>query len=261
MKTLKSEEIALKIINIYKVFPIPANRFWSMKKGSVSALKGINLSFNKSEHIALLGPNGAGKTTLLRLIAGVLTPTECTIEYWCNNENTTKRFRPKTGFVTSDERSFFWRLTGYENLEFFAYLYNLHKKNIRERISEVLHMVAFKDKSDKLFQNYSSGNKKKLSIARGLLCNPDILLLDEATNSLDPVDAEEIKVLVSGLSESGSTVVWTTHRLEEAEQIADRVVLLDTGVVKYDGSKDQFVELVEKEKTGSLLQLYKELTR
>jgi ABC-2 type transport system ATP-binding protein len=146
--------------------------------------------------------------------------------------------RRSIGLVGSEERSFYWRLTGRQNLEFFCALHNLYGRRMHERIEEILELLGLSAVADRMFQTYSTGMKQKMCIARGLLTDPTILFLDEPTRSLDPIAAESIRCFIKEtlVRRQGRTVVLTTHRLEEAAQVCDRIAIMDKGRIKGCGS-------------------------
>jgi ABC-2 type transport system ATP-binding protein len=200
----------------------------------VTALKAVSLEVVKGERVALLGPNGAGKTTLLKLIGGLLLPTEG--EIVVNGYNTLRHnnaARKSVGFVMNEERSFFWRLDARQNLEFFAALDNLSGKAMRERISELIHFVGLESHLDKPVSAYSSGMKQRLALARGLIAEPEVLILDEPTRALDPVACEDLNDLLIERLHKGSqkTLLIATHRLEEAMRLCDKVLIINQGQI------------------------------
>ena len=193
----------------------------------------------------MVGPNGAGKTTLLRILADILEADGGTVSI-CGQmlDKNSFRIRSKIGYVSSDERSFFWRLTGKENIEFFARLYNLSAGQAKRRSAQLIKQFGFEDKAGQLFRDYSAGMKKKVAVMRALLHEPSLLLLDEATNSLDPSSAKMVKEMVRKyVSEQKSrAAVWSTHRLEEISQICDKVVMIDSGRIISGGLVDDFAD-------------------
>jgi ABC-2 type transport system ATP-binding protein len=201
------------------------------KKQWVTAVENMTLDIREGEFFGLLGPNGAGKTTLIKLLCSLILPTSGIARIFGHDilreEQTVKNL---VGLVSSEERSFYWRLTGYENLEFFASLYNLPKQLARQRIGELLNLVGLNKEADMRFQNYSTGMKQKLAIARGLLSEPKVLFVDEPTRSLDPVSAQSVR---SFLKEKAivekKTIVLATHNLSEAEQLCDRLAIINHG--------------------------------
>ena len=200
----------------------------------VTALKAVSFGVAKGERIALLGPNGAGKTTLLKLIGGLLLPTLG--EIVVNGYNTLRHntaARKSVGFVMNEERSFFWRLNGRQNLEFFATLDNLSGKAMQERIRELMHFVGLESHSEKSVSTYSSGMKQRLALARGLIAEPEVLILDEPTRALDPVACEDLNDLIIDRLHKGSrkTLLIATHRLEEALRLCDKVLVINQGEI------------------------------
>lgn len=203
-----------------------------------NALTDVSLSVKPGETLGLLGPNGAGKTTLLKIIATLLAPTEGRVLInGLDPAANMKRVRRSMGLVTCDERSFYWRLTGRQNLAFFATLYGVPKKEARDRVEMLLDATNLKDASDRPFQAYSSGMKQRLAIARGLLANPSIVLYDEPTRSLDPLSTQNIR---NWLVNHRASVPHTAHliatnQLAEAEQLCDRVLILNRGTIIAEG--------------------------
>lgn len=205
----------------------------------IEALRGIDLEVRPGEIFGLLGPNGAGKTTLLKILACLVLPTEGRalvngIDV-AREEETVKR---SIGFVTSDERSFYWRLTGRENLHFFARLYGLDAAGSRTRTQKLLEQMDLTEIADRQFMSYSSGMKQRLAIARALLHDPPILCLDEPTRSLDPIGAKNLRRFVSGQLnvEHGKTILLATHNLQEAEDMCHRLAILDRGRILHQGT-------------------------
>jgi ABC-2 type transport system ATP-binding protein len=201
---------------------------------TATALKSVSLEIVKGERIALLGPNGAGKTTLLKLIGGLLLPTLG--EIVVNGYSTLRHndaARKSVGFVMNEERSFFWRLNARQNLEFFASLDNLCGKAMDERILELIHFVGLEAHLDKAVSTYSSGMKQRLALARGLIAEPEVLILDEPTRALDPVACEDLNDLIIERLHKGSrkTLLIATHRLEEAIRLCDKVLIINQGKI------------------------------
>jgi len=203
------------------------------KKQWTTAVKNVNLDIREGEFFGLLGPNGAGKTTLFKLLCSLVLPTSGTAKVLGHDvlkeEQTVKN---SVGMVSSEERSFYWRLTGRENLEFFASLYHLTRRQTEQRIGQLLKLVELDKEADIRFQNYSSGMRQKLAIARGLLSEPKVLFIDEPTRSLDPVSAQAVRsFLKEKVSGEKMTAVLATHNLSEAEQLCDRLAILNHGQV------------------------------
>ena len=197
---------------------------------------------DEGEIVALLGPNGAGKTTLVRVLTGLVKPDSGTarvlgIETWdCPRE-----LRAQMGLVPSGDRSLYLRISGLENLVFFGRLHGLSRGEASARAWELLEVVGLADSARVRSGFYSHGMQKRLSIARALLTEPSVLVIDEATHDLDPEAATEMRALVRGLADRGAAVVWATQRIEEIRGFADRVTLLRTGEVVFEGTVSQLV--------------------
>jgi len=151
------------------------------------------------------------------------------------------------GLIHSDERSFFWRLTGRQNMEFFASLFKLPKQTARKRIEELISIVGMEEKADNMFQTYSTGMKQKLAIARGLLTYPKVLFMDEAMRSIDPVSTQKIRNFVKNdiRKLTGGTIIMATNRLDEAVRLCDRVAVIKRGRLQACGSPDELARFSE----------------
>jgi len=204
----------------------------------VHALRGVSLSIAEGEIFGLLGPNGAGKTTLLKIFSCLVLPNRGTALVGgdaTTRENLVKR---KIGLIHSDERSFYWRLSARENLRFFARLYDVPGRAIEGRIDALLRRVDMDRAADRPFSEYSSGMKQRISIARALLHDPPILLMDEPTRSLDPASSLALRefILEELSRREGKTILLATHNLREAEVLADRIAILVRGRVRRVGT-------------------------
>jgi len=200
---------------------------------------GVDLLVEKGEVFGILGPNGAGKTTLIKILCTLILPTEGIARVnGYDVEKESGKVRESIGLVTTDERSFYWRLTGRQNLEFFASLHNFYSDDARDMVDELLGVVDLKFAADERFLNYSAGMKQRMAIARGLLNDPAVLLMDEPTRSLDPGAAQGLRDFIKEeiVRERGKTIFISTHNLEEAEQLCDRVAIFDDGNIKAIGS-------------------------
>jgi ABC-2 type transport system ATP-binding protein len=201
------------------------------EKQAVEALRGVSFTARRGEVLGILGPNGAGKSTLVKILATLLLPDSGTariVGYDIVSER--EEVRKHIGVMLSVERGFFLRLTGRENLKYFGMLYGLSGSQLERRVEEVLRAVGLAKHADKLYEELSLGMKARLGIARALLTDPDILILDEPTLGLDPVSARRVRSLIRDLAVSGGkTVLLTTHNMHEAESICDRVAILDEG--------------------------------
>ena len=199
-------------------------------KQEIVAVQGVSFQIKAGELFGLLGPNGAGKTTLIKLLSTLIIPTSGMARvngYDLGNED---KVKAAIGLVTSAERSFYWRLTGRENLQFFASLFGLSPTQTKTRIKELSALFDLEEFMDRRFDQCSSGIKQRLALARGMLHHPQILFLDEPTLNLDPIAAGRLRGTISDLvSRHGHTIFLITHNLQEAEQLCDRVAIMHRG--------------------------------
>lgn len=230
-------EYAIQAVDLTKTYKTktPNAGFLRRKTVSINAVDHLNLNIKNGELFGLLGPNGAGKTTLVKILCTLLPP-----DYGAAKVNgfdvirQQMKVKQSIGTIFSvGERGFFWRLSGYRNLEFFAAINNVPRSRRQQRIMEVLELVGLKDKADVFFQKYSGGMKRKLALARALLADPPVLLLDEPTTGLDVTSSRNIRDFIKNdLSKKhGKTVLYTTHYIEEVAQICDRVGIMNRGKI------------------------------
>jgi ABC-2 type transport system ATP-binding protein len=201
-----------------------------------------------------MGVNGAGKTTLLKLVGGLLYPTAGSIHVdGFDTIRQSNKAKSSVGFVLNEERSFYWRLSGVQNMEFFAALDNLHGTSLRKKIDYLLGLVGLDEAGSKLFANYSSGMKQRLAIARGLIADPSILILDEPTRTLDPVATRDIKDILLDRVHSGRrrTLLIATHSLSEAEALCNKICFMKKGRILLFADVGEIVE-----KFGSIENCY-----
>lgn len=209
------------------------------KKKITEALKGINFSINNGEIFGLLGPNGAGKTTTIKILTTLLLPTSGKVWVLGNNvDGGEKKIRRRINFIFGGERSLYWRLSARDNLRYFADLHKITKIIREKRINELLELVGLKDRGDEKVETYSKGMKQRLQIARGLINNPEILFLDEPTIGLDPVAAKELRQLILKLKNEGKTILLTTHYMQEADDLCDRIAFINDGKILKIGTPE-----------------------
>ena len=193
----------------------------------VKAVRGISFDVNDGEIFGFLGPNGAGKSTTIKVLTGQLRPTSGSAEVvGCDVVEDRQELKPQIG-VVFEYQNLYERLSARDNLQFTARLYGAKK----ERVDEVLELVGLEDRSKERIQNYSNGMKQRLLIARALVHEPKVLFLDEPTRGLDPGVAREIRSIIADLADGGVTVFLTTHYMEEADRLSDRVAILHQGEI------------------------------
>jgi len=212
------------------------------RKSYITVLSDVSIKIRKGELYGLLGPNGAGKTTLIKILCALIYP--CSGTAYLNGMDITKqgdKIKKKIGYVLSDERSFYWRLTGRQNLKFFATLNNINGRDAEERINHLLEFLDFGTNADKLFRDYSTGMRRKLAIARGLINRPEIIFMDEPTSGLDPMIAQKIRKLIKEklVRKEKKTVIFATHNLHEAEELCDSIAVIHKGKIKTEGNLEQ----------------------
>ncbi|MGD6807150.1 MAG: ATP-binding cassette domain-containing protein [Candidatus Bathyarchaeia archaeon] len=232
-------ENAIETINLTKTFKTKTaangnNRFWNRNTVQVNAVDNLNLTIKKGQLFGLLGPNGAGKTTLVKMLCTLLPPDggAAKINGYDIVKESMQVKRSLGTLFSVGERGFFWRLNGYRNLEFYAAIYNVPRQQRHSRIMEVLKLVGLENNVYDLYQRYSGGMKRKLALARTLLPDPPILMLDEPTVGLDIISSRSIRDFVQKtVRETGKTVLYTTHYIEEAAQMCDQIGILKRGQI------------------------------
>ncbi len=214
------------------------------------ALKGVDLVVERGAIFGLLGPNGAGKTTLTKILSTLLLPTSGTALVLGHDvTRETDWLRPRMGLVLGGERGLYNRISGRENLRYFADLYGVPIAGRDARIREVLERVGLTDAADRRVEEYSRGMKQKLHIARGILHRPEILFLDEPTIGLDPKSARETRKLIRSLVTDGVTIFLTTHYMFEAEELCPRLAILSKGRIVARDTVDALRALVGGDRT------------
>ncbi len=205
----------------------------SKSYGPVAALVDVSFTVGYGSIAVMVGANGAGKSTLLRILGTTVLPDKGTATIHGHEVVTDPTgCRRATGLVLGDERSWYWRLSGRQNLEFFAALHGMGRRVAARRTVELLKMVQLGEVADRRFDRYSSGMKARLSIARALLVDPPVLLLDEPTRTLDPLVANVFRrLVVDFVQEEGRAVLWVTHDLQEAAAVGSELLVLARGAV------------------------------
>jgi ABC-2 type transport system ATP-binding protein len=197
-----------------------------------TAVDGVDLQIRRGEIFGLLGPNGAGKSTTIRMLCTLLEPTSGTAHVnGFDIVSQANQVRQSLGTVLAGERSIYWKLTGRENLEYFAALYHIPPAVAKKRVNELLERMGLTARADELVEKYSTGMKQRIVLSRALLTRPPVILLDEPTLGLDPQAARMVRELVKTLKDEGHTILLTTHYMEEADQLSDRIGIIDQGRV------------------------------
>lgn len=237
--------LAIEAIGVSKSFSTRGLlQQWNLAAGTteVFAVRDVSLEIKGGEIFGLIGPNGAGKTTLIKLFSTLLRPSSGTIRI-CGRDATEneREIRRDVGLVTSNERSFYWRLSGRRNLEFFADLYRIERGEARRWMEELLQFLGLTGVADQPFGDYSTGTRQRFAIARGLLSKPRILLMDEPTKGVDPINAADITELIRHkLFEIWRpTILITSHNLHEIEALCSRVAIMHRGRLVACGAVDE----------------------
>lgn len=240
------------------------------KRTVTAAVDGITFDVRRGEIFGILGENGAGKTTTIKMLITLLAPTSgvCKVLGY-NTYGEEKKIRNRINFIFGGEMGVYRRLSGRDNLQYFANLYHIPMAEAKRKVNEVLEIVGLTDKADALAETYSKGMIQRLQISRGLMNDAEILFMDEPTIGLDPLGARTLRNLIRTLKEHGKTIVLTTHYLYEAEELCDRIAIMNKGkIVALDtpqGLKDllentKTIELVIKHSMTNLYERIKEIS-
>ena len=249
-------ENAIEVRGLTKVFKATKGREkGGEKKAVVTAVDHLNFEVKAGELFGLLGPNGAGKTTTIRMLSTILIPDEG--EATVGGHSVTKqesKVRAILGVITGGDRGLYWRLSGRDNLMFFARLYNMPDRAAKERIDLLLETVGLTERADDLVERYSRGMRQRLHIARGLIHDPPIVLMDEPTLGLDPAVSRSLRDIIKTKlqKEQGKTIMLTTHYMWEAESMCDRIAIINHGGIIAMGTPDEIKGSV---KLGSSLSI------
>ena len=263
--TKKLMETILELKNVTKDFypPLPLSRLARLnfkRPSPVRALDNISFTLKRGSILAILGPNGAGKTTLLKILSTLILPDKGSVSINGNRVGRDdEKIKSQIGLAAADERSFYWRLTGRQNLDFFAALYGLSKKITRDRLNALFAFFKI-DYADRRFDVYSAGMKKKFSIIRALLHDPEVLLLDEPTKSLDYHSACELKEFIKKLSLQGKTVLFATHDMKEAGSMSDLIAIFNKGRISGLGNHEELLRQINVS-SAELEEIYIRLTQ
>jgi ABC-2 type transport system ATP-binding protein len=201
------------------------------------AVRGISFTVERGELFGLLGPNGAGKTTTIKMLITLLLPTAGRASVLGHDVvRDARTLRRKVGYVFGGDKGLYDRLSGLDNLRYFAELYAVPPREQNKRIDELLELVGLKGRERERVERYSRGMRQRLHIARGLLHRPEVLFLDEPSIGIDPVGARELRSTVKMLVDNGTTVLLTTHYMFEADELCDRIAVIGAGRILASGT-------------------------
>lgn len=214
------QETLLHVSKVYK----------SYNKSTVPSLDGVDFTIARGEIVGIFGPNGAGKTTLISILCSILDPTLGSVIYSLDGEKTPREIRDKLGFVPQDF-SFFPELTAKQNLEYFGSLYSIKSADLTQKIDDLLQKVGLYHVKNSKVSTFSGGMKRRLNLIISLLHNPEILFLDEPTVGVDVQSKIAIMNLLQELNQQGTTIIYTSHHLKEAEEFCNQIILIDHGKI------------------------------
>lgn len=246
--------IAIEVKNLKRVY---TGTIGMTKKKTIEALKGISFTVKEGEILGLIGPNGAGKTTTIKILTTLLAPSEGEAKifgFHCFGQE--KQIRDKINFIFGGERGLYWRLSAHENLQYFGDLYKIPGKTLKQRIPELISLVGLEGREYEKVEGFSKGMKQRLQIARGLINDPKILFLDEPTIGLDPVGAKDLRNIVLRLKKEGKTILLTTHYMYEADELCDRIAIINNGEIIDIGTSKELKLKYLKDENGSLEDVY-----
>jgi len=225
----------LEIINLKKYF------------NKTKAVDDITFKVEKGEILGLLGPNGAGKSTTISVISTLLKADNGKILYkGVDIEKEPRKIQSELGFVPQ-EIALYPSLSGYDNLRFWGRIYGLKGDRLKEKIQDVSQIIGIDKRLNDRVEEYSGGMKRRLNIGSALLHNPEIIILDEPTVGIDPQSRKHILDAVKEINKKGSTVIYTSHYMEEVEYLCDRICIMDEGKIIAQGTKEELIQSITAE--------------
>ncbi len=214
------------------------------KFGDFIAVDHMSLNIKEGEIFGFLGSNGAGKSTTINMIAGLLQSNDGDIDILGKNIRKHKKFAKMNIGMVPQDLAIYEDLTAYENVKFFAGLYGLRGQELKDRVEEALEFVGLSDKHKSYPKNFSGGMKRRLNIACAIAHRPSIIIMDEPTVGIDPQSRNYILTSVKKLNEMGCTIIYTTHYMEEVEEICTKIAIVDHGKVIAEGTKEQLKSII-----------------
>ncbi|MEM1923428.1 MAG: ABC transporter ATP-binding protein, partial [Nitrososphaerota archaeon] len=230
-----------------KVFRASVRRgVLSRENSEILALDGVSLKVERGVIFSLVGPNGAGKTTLIKILSTLLIPDggSAFVEGYDVVKQASK-VRSIIGLVLAPDKGFYSRLSGLENLIYYGRLYGLSKSEATRRAKELLDLTGLGEDGLRLYEEYSLGMRAKLSIAKALINEPEIIFLDEPTIGIDPLSARRIRQLIKDLATGGRTILMTSHNMWEVESLSNRVAIINNGRIVAEGSPQELKERLQ----------------
>ncbi len=234
--TLDGENLEVNVRNLVKTF------------GKHEAVKDVSFTIGKGEIFGLLGPNGAGKSTTINMMCGYLAPTSGDTIIGDISVRQEPRKAKRIIGVVPQEIALYRDLTSLENLEFFGEIYGLSAKERRERADEVLHFVGLYDRRKDAIKTFSGGMQRRINMAVAMMHQPAFLLMDEPTVGVDPQSRENIFDTIEQIRDAGTTILYTTHYMEEAERLCNHIAIMDEGHIIAMGTLDQLLALRDEQR-------------
>lgn len=240
-------KVLIDIAHLQKKYPSATNY----------SLKGISFSVFEGEIFGIFGPNGAGKTTLISILCTILPLSEGSVAFYSgDNHLITKEIKQQIGFVPQD-LALYENLTAFQNVEYFGALYNLTSAQIKERSSKLFQLLGLENVSNKKVKTFSGGMKRRLNLIMGVMHQPKILFLDEPTVGVDIHSRNAILSFLHTINQEGTTIIYTSHHLDEAEKLCDRIAVIDHGELI---AMDRIENLLDGHNANCLTQLLLQLT-